>query len=147
MESSTDSKKSFLKYVFNFDEDSKMELMNILQFALIGVIPVTVLIKLLDKYIPESDDKKGSIEILAEIAIQLICLLVGLFFIIRVIMYFPTFSGIDYPKLSILTITLTLLVSMISTESHLTDKINILLDRLYELWEGKTSDTKKKQTQ
>ena len=74
MESSTDSKKSFLKYVFNFDEDSKMELMNILQFALIGVIPVTVLIKLLDKYIPESDDKKGSIEILAEIAIQLICL-------------------------------------------------------------------------
>ena len=62
-------------------------------------------------------------------------------------MYFPTFSGIDYPKLSILTITLTLLVSMISTESHLTDKINILLDRLYELWEGKTSDTKKKQTQ
>ena len=147
MESSTDSKKSFLKYVFNFDEDSKMELMNILQFALIGVIPVTVLIKLLDKYIPESDDKKGSIEILAEIAIQLICLLVGLFFIIRVIMYFPTFSGIDYPKLSILTITLTLLVSMISTETHLTDKINILLDRLYELWEGKTSDTKKKQTQ
>lgn len=146
MESSNDSKKSFLKYVFNFDEDSKSELLNILQFALIGIIPVTILIKLLEKYIPESDDKKGSIEILAEIVIQIICLLVGLFFVIRVIMYFPTFSGIDYPQLTILTCTITLLVSMISMESHLTDKINILLERLYELWEGKTADKKKKTT-
>ena len=145
MESSNDdSKKSFLKYVFNFDEDSKTELMNILQFAIIGIIPITILIKLLEKYIPESDDKKGSIEILAEIVIQIICLLVGLFFIVRLIMYFPTFSGIDYPKLTILTCTITILVSMISIESHLTDKINILLDRLYELWEGKTADIKKK---
>lgn len=146
MESSNDSKKSFLKYVFNFDEDSKSELLNILQFALIGIIPVTILIKLLDKYIPESDDKKGSIEILAEIVIQIICLLVGLFFVIRVIMFFPTFSGIDYPNLSVLTITLSILVFMISIESHLTDKVNILLERLYELWEGKTTDKKKKTT-
>jgi len=147
MESSPDSKKSFLKYVFNFDEDSKSELMNIIQVGLIGIIPVTILIKLLEKYIPESDDKKGSMEILAEIVIQLICLLVGLFFVIRVIMYFPTFSGLDYPNVSIITIVLSLLVFMISIESNLTDKINILLDRLYELWEGKTADKKKGQSQ
>jgi hypothetical protein len=143
MESSNDSKKSFFKYVFNFDEDSKSELMNIIQFALIGIIPVILLIKLINKYLPEIDDKKGSIEILAEIVIEVVSLFIGVFFILRIVTFFPTFSGADYPKISILTIILSLLIGIISVESTLTDKINVIIERIYNLWEGKSSDKKK----
>jgi hypothetical protein len=143
MESSNDSKKSFFKYVFNFDEDSKSELMNIIQFALIGLIPVILLIKLINKYLPEIDDKKGSIEILAEIVIEVVSLFIGIFFILRIVTFFPTFSGADYPKISILTIILSLLIGIISVESTLTDKINVIIERIYNLWEGKSSDKKK----
>ena len=34
MESSDDSSKSFFKHVFNFDDDSKSEILNIIQYAL-----------------------------------------------------------------------------------------------------------------
>jgi hypothetical protein len=43
MDSTDDSKKNFFKHVFNFDDDSKSELLNIIQYALISIIPVIVL--------------------------------------------------------------------------------------------------------
>jgi hypothetical protein len=44
MDNSTDQ-KSFLKHVFNFDDDSKSELLNIIQYAILAIIPVIVLNK------------------------------------------------------------------------------------------------------
>jgi hypothetical protein len=145
MESSNDSKKGFFKYVFNFDEDSKSELMNILQFALIGLIPIMILIKILDRYVPDTDDTKGSVEILAEMVVHIICLFIGLFFITRIIMYFPPFSGSDYPKMNVITAVLAVLVGVIiNRDSKIEQKMNVLLIRLNELWEGKVADSKKK---
>jgi len=141
--SSNDSKKSFFKYVFNFDEDSKSELMNIIQFVLIAIVPVILLIKVINKYLPEVDDKKGSIEILAEIITEVISLFIGIFFILRIVTFFPTFSGTEYPKIYVMTIILSVLIGMVSVESNLTDKINVIIERIYNLWEGKSSDKKK----
>ena len=45
MESSDDSNKSFLKNVFNFDDDSKSEILNIIQYALLAIIPIVLLNK------------------------------------------------------------------------------------------------------
>ena len=58
MDSSDDSNKNFFKHVFNFDDDSKSEILNIMQYALIGIIPVVILNKTIGKYVPEADDKK-----------------------------------------------------------------------------------------
>jgi glycine hydroxymethyltransferase len=70
MESSTDSKKSFFKHVFNFDNDSKSDIINIIQYALIAIIPIVILNKSMQKFVPEADEKKGSVEVLAEVLIK-----------------------------------------------------------------------------
>ena len=59
----TDDSKNFFKYVFNFDDASKSDMLNIIQYTLIAIIPVVSLNKAMQKYVPESDDRKGSIEL------------------------------------------------------------------------------------
>ena len=44
MDSSDDS-KGFLKHVFNFDDDSKYDILNIIQYAMIALLPVIILNK------------------------------------------------------------------------------------------------------
>jgi len=142
MESSNDSKKNFFKHVFNFDDDSKSEILNIIQYAIIAIIPVILLNKTMSKYVPEADDKKGSVEILAEIMIQTISMFLGLLIIHRIITYIPTYSGEIYPEFNIIFIVLAVLMITMSLQTKLGEKVGILFDRVSELWNGKTEKTK-----
>ena len=90
------SKEGFVAHVFNFDEDSKIEMMNIVQYTLVGVIPVILLNKTMQKYVPEADDEKGSAELLAEISIQLIVMFIGILLTHRIITFVPTYSTVKY---------------------------------------------------
>jgi hypothetical protein len=145
MESSDESKKNFVKYVFNFNDNTKAELLNIMQYSILAIIPIVVLNKLIAKYIPEPDDNKGSIETTAEIVIQILVMFLGFFYINRLICYFPTYSGEEYPPTNIILIVLAVLMIILSINSRLGEKVNILIDRLMELWDGKaSSDPKKK---
>lgn len=143
MDSSDDSNKSFFKHVFNFDDDSKSDILNIIQYALIAIIPVVILNKSIGKYVPESDDKKSSLEISAEIIIQVIVTFMGLLIIHRTITFIPTYSGAKYPEFHIIYIVLAILMIAMSLQTKLGEKIGILVDRVMELWDGK-SDKKKK---
>ena len=143
MDSTDDSKKNFFKHVFNFDDDSKSELLNIIQYALISIIPVIVLNKTLAKYVPEADKKKGSLEISAEILIQIIVMFIGLLIIHRIITFVPTYSGAKYPDFSVVLIVLAVLMITLSLQTKLGEKVNILVERLQDLWEGKTDENKK----
>jgi hypothetical protein len=143
MDSSDNSKKGFFKHVFNFDNDSKSDILNIIQYTLIAIIPVIVLNKLMQKYVPEADEKKGGIEILAEVLVQIIVMFLGLLLIHRIITYVPTYSGMEYPEFSIIFIILAILMITLSLQTKLGEKVSILVDRLTELWEGKTNPNKK----
>ena len=142
MDSSDNSKKGFFKHVFNFDNDSKSDILNIIQYTLIAIIPVVVLNKLMQKYVPEADEKKGSVEVLAEVLIQIIVMFIGLLIIHRVITYVPTYSGMEYPEFSIIFIILAILMITLSLQTKLGEKVSILVDRLTELWEGPQSKMK-----
>lgn len=144
MDNSEDSKKSFFKYVFNFDDEGKSELLNILQYFLIAIIPVIILVKTVEKYAPSKEDTKSSLEISAEIIVQLIILIFGLFFINKMITFFPTFSGENYPKINFIPSILSILLVSFTFSPIVSGKINILLERLQNVWEGKPSDTKQK---
>ena len=119
MDSSDDS-KGFLKHVFNFDDDSKYDILNIIQYAIIALIPVIILNKSMSNYVPEADDKKSSVELSAEIIIQIIVMFIGLLLIHRVVTFVPTYSGVK-----------------------LGEKVSILFDRLMDLWNGTDSSKKK----
>jgi len=141
MDSSDDS-KSFLKHVFNFDDDSKYDILNIIQYALIALIPVIILNKSMSNYVPEADDKKSSMELSAEIIIQIIVMFIGLLIIHRVITFVPTYSGVKYPDFNIVFIILAVLMITLSLQTKLGEKVSILFDRLMDLWNG--TDSKKK---
>jgi hypothetical protein len=142
MDNSDDS-KSFFKHVFNFDDDSKSEIMNILQYSIIAIIPIVILNKTMQKYVPEADDKKSSLEVSAEVIIQIIVMFIGLLLIHRIITFIPTYSGAKYPDFHIVYIVLAVLMITMSLQTKLGEKVSILVDRLMELWDGKTDNKKK----
>ena len=144
MDDLTEKNKNFFKHVFNFDDDSKSEILNIIQYALISVIPIVSLNKTIKKYVPEADDKKGNIEITAEIVIQVIVTFMGLLLIHRMITFIPTYSEEKYPDFHVIYIILGVLMILISLQTKLGEKINILFDRLNELWNGKPPAPAKK---
>lgn len=140
---SSDNSKSFFKHVFNFDDDSKSEILNILQYSIIAIIPIVILNKTMQKYVPESDDKKTSLEITAEVVIQIIVMFIGLLLIHRIITYVPTYSGAAYPEFHIVYIVLAILMITMSLQTKLGEKVSILVDRISELWNGKQDNKKK----
>jgi hypothetical protein len=142
--SKVSSKMTFFKYVFNFDEDSKHDMMNIVQYAILAIIPVIVLNKTMQKYVPEADEEKGSVEILAEVIFQIVYMFLGLFFIHRIIAYIPRYSGTKYPEYHVIYNILPTLVVLLSLQTKLGEKVSILFDRVVELWEGKKDDDKNK---
>ena len=142
MDSSDDS-KGFLKHLFNFDDDSKYDILNIIQYAIIALIPVIILNKSMSNYVPEADDKKSSVELSAEIIIQIIVMFIGLLLIHRVVTFVPTYSGVKYPDFNIVFIILAVLMITLSLQTKLGEKVSILFDRLMDLWNGTDSSKKK----
>jgi len=117
--------------------------LNVVQYSLFGVIPVVILNKLIQKFIPEADPDKSSLELLVEIFIQLIVMFCGIIIIHRVITYFPTYSGFKYEHLMLTNVILAFLIIVLSIQTKLGIKVNILVDRVNELWNGTSPKDKK----
>ena len=137
MDISNDSKPNFFKHVFNFSDDSKSDMLNISQYSIVALIPVVLLNKVMQKYVPEAEDTKSSLEILAEIIIQIFGMFFGLLIIHRIITFVPTYSGVNYPEFNMVFIILAVLMITLSLQTKLGEKVSILVDRLNELWNGK----------
>lgn len=137
----TSGKPGFLKHVFNFDEESKAEMLNIIQYAVLALIPVVMFNKLMQRFVPESDDEKSSMEITGEILAQVIVMFLVILIIHRIITFVPTYSGEKYASFSVTNIILSMLVIILSLQTKLGEKVSILVERIIELWEG-PKDTK-----
>ena len=138
-------KPGFFQHVFNFSEDGKAELLNIMQYSLLSIIPVVILNKCIQRFVPEADDTKGSAEVLAELIFQVLAMFVGLVLINRTITYVPTYSGAKYTEINLLGEVLAFMMILLSLQTKIGEKANILLERLSDLWDG-TGSAKKKET-
>ena len=134
------SKNGFFKHVFNFDDESKEEMLNIIQYSLLGLIPIIILNKAMQKLVPDADDEKGNVEILAEVIVQIIIIFIGLLIIHRIITYVPTYSGLKYADFSVTNIILAVLIIILSLQTKLGEKVSILVDRIQDIWEGNSND-------
>ena len=139
--------KNFFNHVFDFDKESQSEILNCLQYVLIAIIPTIILNKSIQKIVPATNEEKGTVEILAEIVGQIMFMFLGFIFIHRFITYFPTWSKTDYKDVNIITIAIMFLSLLLTIQSKVGSKTNILLDRLFVYWEGKqsTSSTQSQQ--
>ena len=131
------TKKDFVKHVFNFDNDTKSELMNIVQYTALALIPVTVLNNVVKHIIPEADQTKTSLEIVVEVLGQIVIVLLGLFFSHRLVTYLPTYSGKEYVDFNLVPIILITLVLMYDIQGKLGMKINFLSQRTSDMWHGR----------
>ena len=131
--------EGFFGKVFNFDENSRNDMLNLLQYTFLSIIPVIILNKSIQRFSPEANDEKNSLEILFEIIAQLVVIFIGLFFINRIVIYIPTYSGEDYEHFNLISIVLLSVMIMFSFQTKLGEKTNILVERLEHLWNGTTS--------
>jgi len=138
---------SLIKHVFNFDDDSKNEMMNIIQYSLLAVIPIVFLNKSIQKFVPDIDEEKGSLEVLVEVIGQIVVMFIGILLIHRLITYIPTYSNVKYADFNIINIILGFLVIVLSLQTKLGEKVNILLERIIEVVEGKVNIKEGQQNQ
>ena len=66
------SKKSFLGHVFSTTDEGKAEILNVVQYATLGIIPIVLLNKAIQRFIPEADAEKSSLELVVEVLLQTI---------------------------------------------------------------------------
>jgi len=147
-----DESMGFFNYVFNFDNENKMRIMNMLQYTLLAIIPILLVLRGIKHLIPEEDDSKGSFEILAESIGQVILIMVSIWITNKIINYIPTYSGEDYPKFNEISFVLPFILLLATMQTKLGAKFNILIDRTMNLITGKNSqegfnNTDKKQGQ
>ncbi len=137
-------KNGFINHVFNFDNDTKTEVLNVGQYLLLAIIPMSFYNYMVDSVIPEVDESKSNLEILAEVVGQLTLVLVGMFFIHRLITFVPTYSGRAMGDMNLFSIILLLLVLLYESHTKVGEKTKILLTRVSDMWHGKKDDDKKK---
>lgn len=126
----------FFKQVFKLNEDAQGEVLNMMQYVAIGFIPAIIIIYVIRYYVPDPDDEKGSLTILAEIFAQTFGMLLGIYFIHRMIIYFPTYSGIKYERFHIINILMVFVMILFSIKTKLGEKAQILVERAVDMWSG-----------
>jgi len=134
----------FISHVFNFDLKSKQDIMNTIQYSVLAVLPVVLLNKTIQRVIPEADDNKASLELLAEIIAQLGIIFIGIFFIHRIITYFPTYSEANYESFSVINCVISFLIIIMSLQTKLGEKMNIITDRFLMMINGNSIPTSSK---
>jgi hypothetical protein len=145
LEKSNNDNEGFVKTVFPFDDSQKESLLNIIQYTVLAIIPIVIVLKLIKTYIPEADEDNGSLVIFVEVVAQLILMFFALYFIHRIITYVPTYSGKMYEAFSMTNIIPVVLLLALTMQSKLSEKVQILVDRLWDLYEGEPSNKNTKQ--
>jgi hypothetical protein len=122
-------KKNFFGHVFDFEDDSKNELLNLAQYSVLAAVFVTVLNKVFESYMPDPEKDKSAAALALETGLQLVLLFVGLVLIHRTIEYIPTFSGTRYGSYNIIPTVLPMLVVLLSLNSGVGRKVSMLVDK------------------
>jgi hypothetical protein len=146
----SDTEKSslgFFKYVFNFDEENKHNLMNMVQYTLLSIIPVIIILRLIKNIIPEEDETKGSLEITVECVGQILLIILAIWFTNKIIRYIPTYSGEYYGKFNETNFIIPFIIILATMQTKLGAKLNILIDRVIDLWHGKKEGMQQQQGQ
>ena len=138
----SDRSVGFFQYVFNFDEDNKNVLMNLFQYSFLAVPLVIFSLKFINYAMPEEDSQKGTLEVFAEVLGTLSLILLSIWFVNKIIRYIPTYTTREYPNFNEINFIIPLFIALFTMQTKLGNKINIVIERLIEMWEGTSSENK-----
>ena len=138
-------KKNFFSHVFDFEKTTQNNLLNLFQYVLIALIPTIILNKCTQRFFPPVDEEKSSLELLAELIGQILFMFFGFVIIHRIITFIPTISKTDYADVNFLSVIIVFLALILSIQSKVSGKTNVLLDRLYNNWSGQQAPLQQQQ--
>ena len=124
--------QGFFTYVFKLSKFKQEDLLNIIQYTIISIIPVMLFIYFTKKYFPTVNDTDSSIYIFIVTFIELIFMIVGIFFIDRMVNFIPTYSGKYYETINLTTIILIFILFMLLTHGGFRERTAVLLHRFDE---------------
>ena len=140
LKSVSGDKNSFVNTVFSFNDDSKCEMLNAIQYAILALIPSIVILKTIKHISPEEDDSKGSIEISIEVLLQLSFMVLAMYFTNKAIKYIPTYSGANYVTVGDSTIfLLPFVILLFAMQTKLGAKTTILYERVVAMVRGESN--------
>lgn len=130
LETATSTSKGFLNHMTSYSNDEKNEVMNLVQYAILSIIPVVFINKAVHRVFPGLDDTKGNLEILAEVVGQVTAVVLGVFIVHRIVCYVPMYSGAAIEKPNFVTMIIPLLIVLMSFKTKIGEKVTLLMDRL-----------------
>jgi hypothetical protein len=142
-DSPVDNNIGFFKKVTTIDDDQKDSLMNGIQYIAMATIPVALADMLLRRFFLDKEpENKGTIELLAEILGQVIVTIILMFCIHKVIIAIPTYSGKAMNRINYTSLSLGMLITLFSLNHNIRNKMDVVLGRLMDMWEGKKEEKK-----
>ena len=110
----SNTKEGFLNFVFNFDDENKNMLINLFQFTFLA-IPLTLVV------------------------LKISALLLSIWFINKIVRYVPTYTEKEYSSLNESSFVVPFLIILFTIQTKFGDKINLLIERLIDIYDGKTT--------
>lgn len=135
--------EGFFNYLFNFDENNKALISNLFQYTFIAVPLVIIVLKLINHFSPHDDESKSSIEIISELILTLSGILLSIWFINKIVRFIPTFSKVAYPVFNEINFIIPFIILLLTMQTKIGLKVNILVERLVDLYDGKSSKKSK----
>ena len=123
-------KRNFFTHVFDFEDDSRHEMLNIAQYSVMAAVFVVLLNKGFELYMPEPEKDKGAAALALEALLQIILTFLGLFFIHRTIEFLPTISGTKYGSYSMIPVILPTLLILLALNSGVGRKVAMIMDKV-----------------
>jgi len=121
--------QGFFTYVFKLSRFKQEDLMNIIQYTLLSIVPVILFVYFTKKYFPSLEESDSSLYIFTITVIELIFMIIGIFFIDRIINYIPTYSGKYYETINLTTIVIIFVLFMLITETGFKKRTLVMLER------------------
>ena len=124
-----EKKEGFVDYVFGFHKPAKDELVNMIQYALYAIIPILLLLRLIEYVIPDYDPTKSYLENLAESLGQYGLILIGTWFIDRIVRYIPTWTKEPYHSFNY-TFLIPFILAISTRQTKIGLKLNAFMDKI-----------------
>ena len=140
-----DETKNSVKFTEHLFDGSGNNIMNSIQYTAMCIIPLLLVNHLLETQLPVFSQHTPPVTLVIEIAIHMVILLIVLYFVDRVVRFFPSASGETYGSVSFETIGMILVLLVVNARnSNLGKKLLHLTRNVRERFIGQEGMDNKK---
>ena len=142
----TSDKESFVSFVI---QQPKSDLGNLVQYSFMAMIPVAMIVYASQNMLAPIDRSMGTGQLAFEAGLGLGAILIAMYFANRMITYFPTYSGVDYADINLISAMIPFLLMLFIADddgsgTSIGVRVKELVKRLIESEEAPAKKPEKK---